>query len=297
VLVSTEWLEQHLGERDLAVVDMRWREDGSARSLYDASHVPGAVHLDWSTDLVDPANPVAFMLAPPDLFEAAMARCGIGEETTVVAYADQYGNGPYRLWWASRMYGHESVSVLDGGFDKWSSEGRPTLSESSQPLPPARPWRALAHPVRPTSRLIAHAEDVASAELEPDVVVLDSRPAEQYKGEAVWFEAGPVQAGPDGIAHTPRGDLRAGHIPWAASMPAAELYEVDFTMKSPAELRDMFARVGATPERRAITYCGCGISASALLFALTLSGVEDAALYDASWEEWGRDPSRPIARA
>jgi len=296
VLVSTEWLEKHLGRRDLVVVDMRWREDGSGRSVYDASHVPGAVHLDWSTDLVDPANPVAFMLAPPDLFEAAMALCSIGEETTVVAYADQRGNGPYRLWWASRLYGHESVSVLDGGFDKWLAEGRPTLSEPSPPLPPARPWRARALPVGPTARIIARAEDVVSAEREPEVVVLDSRPAEQYRGEAVWFEAGPVEAGPDGIAHTPRGDLRAGHIPWAANVPAADLYRDDFTMKPREELRGMFERVGATPGRRAITYCGCGISASALLFALTLAGVEDAALYDASWEEWGRDPAKPIAR-
>ena len=296
VLVSTEWLEQHLGERDLVVVDMRWREDGSARSLFDVSHVPGAVHLDWSTDLVDPTNPVAFMLAPPDLFEAAMARCGVGEESMVVAYADQGGNGPYRLWWASRVYGHDAVSVLDGGFDKWSAEGRPTQSEPSPPVPPAGPWRARALPGSPAPRIIANAEEVASAERKPDMVVLDSRPVEQYRGEAVWFEAGPVQAGPDGIAHTPRGDLRAGHIPWAASMPAGDLYRDDLTMKSPEDLRGMFARVGATPEHRTITYCGCGISASALLFALTRAGVADAALYDASWEEWGRDPTKPVAR-
>jgi thiosulfate/3-mercaptopyruvate sulfurtransferase len=85
-------------------------------------------------------------------------------------------------------------------------------------------------------------------------------------------------------------------VPWAASVPAATLYRPDFTMKSPAELRELFAPAGVTDGGSAITYCGVGISASALVFALTLAGVRDARLYDESWEEWGRDPDRPVAR-
>jgi thiosulfate/3-mercaptopyruvate sulfurtransferase len=288
MLVDTEWLAAHQGEPDLAVVDMRWREDGSARALYEAGHVPGAVFLDWTSDLVDPGHPVAFMLAPPDTFAGAMRGAGIGDHSRVVAYSDQFGSGPYRLWWGSRRYGHAGVRVLDGGFDRWVVEGRPLSTE--RPEPPPASWTP-----RPQEGLVATAEDVLDG-ARGDVVVLDSRPAEQYRGEAVWFEAGPVPAGPDGIARTPRGDLRAGHVPWAASVPVTHLYRNDLTLKSPDELRAMFRELHVDEGSRVVTYCGVGISASALTFALVRAGVRDVRLYDASWEEWGRDPTKPVAR-
>jgi thiosulfate/3-mercaptopyruvate sulfurtransferase len=291
MLASTSWLAAHTEDPDLVVVDMRWRGDGSGRTLWKQSHLPGAVHLDWSTDLVDTESDVAYTLAPPDVFAAAMARSGIGEDTTVVAYTDQLGSGPHRLWWACRVYGHDGVRILDGGLEKWLAEGRPLSSERPERRPPPRPWIA-----RPTGRFVADASDVRAARHSNDVVVLDSRPADQYRGEAVWFELGPVPAGIDGIAHTPRGDLRTGHVPWASSVPSAELYREDCTMKSAEELRSLFVEAGVGEAKRAITYCGCGISASALLYALSRAGIHDVALYDASWEEWGRDPEAPIAR-
>ncbi len=289
VLVETEWLAEHLGDPDLVVADMRWREDGSGRARYERGHVPGAVFLDWATDLVDPDHPVAFMLAPPERFAEVMERSGIGDRAVGVAYADARGSGPYRLWWASRVYGHDNVRVLDGGLGKWMAEGRLLSRE------PARPGAATWTP-RFDPRWVAGIEDVAEAGERSDVVVLDSRPPEQFRGEAVWFETGPVPAGADGVARTPRGRIRAGRVPWAASIPVTDLYREDDTLKSPRELRELFARVGAGPGVRALTYCGVGISASALAFALDLAGIERIALYDASWEEWGRDPARPIAR-
>jgi thiosulfate/3-mercaptopyruvate sulfurtransferase len=288
-LVGTEWLASNLGRPDLVVVDMRWREDGSGRARYEAGHVPGAVYLDWSVDIVDPDHEVAFMLAPPSRFAGAMERAGIGEDDTVVAYADRQGSGPFRLWWACRRYGHDQVRVLDGGFGKWTSEGRPVAADLPQPRP-AR-WR----PGRGPS-MVATAADVLRAGSDPSTMVLDSRTPQQFDGRAVWFETGPVEADPDGVAHTARGDIRAGRVPWAVSVPYFELYRPDDTMKSPGELRALLAAANVAPDSRCITYCGVGISASALLFALTLAGVEDARLYDASWEEWGRDPSLPVAR-
>jgi thiosulfate/3-mercaptopyruvate sulfurtransferase len=288
MLVDTAWLAGHLEDPSVVVVDMRWREDGSARALYRAGHIPGGVFLDLSTDLVDRDHPVAFMLAPPDAFAAAMEEAGIDDDAHVVAYADEFGSGPFRLWWASRRYGHANVSVLDGGFGKWVAEGRPTTRE--------RHRRAARWTPRPVEGLVAAAEDVLSARSADDVVVIDSRPPEQYRGRAVWFETGQVPAGPDGIAHTPRGDLRAGHIPWAANIPARELYRSDLTMKDPEELRAMLEEAGVREGSRAITYCGVGVSASAMLFAIVRAGVEDVRLYDASWEEWGRDPHQPVTR-
>jgi len=116
VLVDPEWLEPRLGGPDLAVLDMRWRGDGSGRALWEAGHVPGAAHVDWSVDIVDPDAEFAFMLAPPGEFARAMERAGVGDDATVVAYADEHGSGPFRLWWAFRVYGHDGVRILDGGW-------------------------------------------------------------------------------------------------------------------------------------------------------------------------------------
>jgi thiosulfate/3-mercaptopyruvate sulfurtransferase len=291
MLATTEWLDATLGAPDLVVVDMRWRGDGSGRALFEAGHIPGAVYLDWSTDLVDPSAGIAFTIASPDRFAAAMERSGIGDHSRVVAYSDAHGSGPFRLWWASRLYGHGNVVVLDGGLEKWLAEGGTVRGGSERKRPLG--WT----PAEPLEDLLACADDVEAARSDPSTALLDSRPPEQYVGKAVWFETGPVPAGPDGVAHTPRGDLLAGHVPGAINIPASELYREDFTMKPRDELRRLFRPAVGARRHRAITYCGVGVSASALLFALRRAGSEDVRLYDASWEEWGRDPRRPVARA
>jgi thiosulfate/3-mercaptopyruvate sulfurtransferase len=290
-LVDTDWLEEHLGDPGLVVVDLRWREDGSGRARHDREHIPGAVYIDWSADIVDPDHPTAFMLAAPERFAAAMEGAGIGDEDIVVAYADRLGSGPFRLWWACRRYGHDQVRILDGGFDTWVAEDRPVADGRS----PRRLVHWQPHPMA-GSESVASAYDVQRAEWDRTRALLDSRDPAQFKGWAVWFETGPVAAGPDGVAHTPRGDIRAGRVPWALNVPYYDLYRPDHTMKPPDELRELFAGIGVTPGMRCVTYCGVAISASALAFALVRAGFDEVKLYDGSWEEWGRDPSRPVAR-
>jgi thiosulfate/3-mercaptopyruvate sulfurtransferase len=277
-LVTTAWLHDHLGDVDLRIVDIRGHvlppnvppphyfnhyED------YLVSHIPGAVFVDWVYEITDPADPHHARIAPPARFAEVMARCGIGDDTFVVAYDDAGSMFAARLWWALNYYGHSRAAVLDGGWHKWVAEGRPVTSE----LPTIAP--AVFTP-KPQLAWLRTADQVMAG-LATSMWLIDMRTPEEFNGK--WSRA-----------------ARYGHIPGAVNLPRASLVNPDGTLISPAQLRARLAALEVdTQTSELVTYCNAGVSAALGLLALRVAGFSNSALYDGSWKEWGNDPRRPIA--
>ena len=227
-LVETSWLAAHLSDGDVRIVDARWRGDGTSRGLYQQGHLPGAVHLDWQRDLSwTNERGVGYLLLPPEPFAAVMEAVGIGNRTRVVAYAEADYSGAARLWWALRFYGHEQVAVLNGGWTRWVAEGWPVNTE----VPRLSPTRFTP---RPRPHLLAVTSEIEQALKEADsrVHLVDTRPREQYAGQAIWTPHGSLflPPGQSWIALPDGRVMRGGHIPGAVHLHASRLLNpVDWT--------------------------------------------------------------------
>jgi len=279
LLAETSWLADHLGDPGLAVVDIRGSIKPATapkphyapkRDAYLDAHIPGAVFVDWTEDIIEPTAPVPMTLAGPARFKALMERLGIGDETQVVAYDDSGGLAP-RLWWALNYYGHGEVRLLDGGWTKWVAEGRPVTAA----LP--TPGAAVFTPrVEPGWR--ASTADVKRAMNEGRVALVDCRSPEEWRGEIG------------------RGEQK-GRIPASKNVPSVKALEGQFrTWKRPEEIRALYAGGEVTPDQPVITYCNAGVSAAVGLFALKLAGFPAVTNYAGSWYEWESDPANPIEK-
>lgn len=276
-LVTTAWLHEHLDDVKLRIVDIRGHVLPATEPLphyynheaaYHESHIPGAVFIDWVHEITDPADPRHAQIAPPERFAEVMRRHGISENSSVVAYDDAGGMFAARLWWSLLYYGHEKAAVLNGGWDKWTAEGRPTTSL----IPTVAPGNFEA---RPTSSIYCCATDVEAA-CNTNTHIVDVRTPGEYAGQASRAK-------------------RAGHIPGALNIPRGVLLNPDGTMLSPGQLRDTFADAGlGDPETPVITYCNGGVSASYGMLALRAAGFTNVAVYDGSWKDWGNDDTKPI---
>jgi thiosulfate/3-mercaptopyruvate sulfurtransferase len=278
-LIDTATLEKRLGEPGLRILDCTTHLIPDPKTTYqvvpgradfEKGHIPGAQFVDIQRDVSDNSHRLRFMVPSAEQVAAAMSRLGVGEGTQVVLYSTTTPQWATRLWWLLRIFGFDDAAVLDGGFQKWSREGRPVETGPARSAPPAK------FAVRAERPLMVGKDQVLRAIGEAGVCTLNALSPEQH-------------AGTGGNTYG-----RPGRIKGSVNVPAAQLIDPATSAFLPAaELRRRFDRVGAF-DRDVITYCGGGIAASADAFALVMLGHPNVKLYDASMSEWANDPSLPM---
>jgi thiosulfate/3-mercaptopyruvate sulfurtransferase len=270
-LVSSAWVDQHKGSKGLVVIECD--ED---ILLYSTGHIPGAVKLDWHTELND--SVVRDYLNSEDM-ALLLSSKGISREDTLVIYGDKSNWWATYAFWVLKLFGHQDVRIMDGGRAKWVAEGReltkelPAISASQYPIV-----------VRDESEIRAYKEDVLKHFGKP---LIDVRSPQEYSGERTHM--------PD---YPDEGALRGGHIPSAASVPWSRAVNEDQTFKSFEELNLIYrVEAGISDSDDVIAYCRIGERSSHTWFVLTyLLGIPKVRNYDGSWTEWGSAVRVPIVK-
>ena len=273
-LVTAEWLHAHLDDPDLVVLDcsvtVELDENGgykivNGRAAYDEGHIPTAGFADLMGELADADSPHSYAVPTPEAFAAAIGALGVGDDTRVVLYDTIGGPWAARVWWMLRWVGFDDAALLDGGLDAWTNAEYPLSTEAA-----TEPVRTLTVNLRP--ELIVEKEEVRAAIDDDSVDLIDALSVEHFRGDFSMYD-------------------RPGHIPTAMNIPSTSLLGESGRFKSEAELATLFT---SDRDKRAITYCGGGIAASADAFIMTRLGYKDVAVYTASLQEWAADPDYPL---
>jgi len=272
VLVTTDWLAEHLNDDGVVVAEVDENPD-----LYDEGHIAGAVKLHWRDDLQDP---VERDLVDKPTFERLLSERGIANDTTLVLYGDKNNWFAAYAYWYLKIYGHGDVRILDGGRQKWADEGRELTTKTPQP-------QQADYEAKERDESIRTYRDSVRAQIgEQSKALVDVRSPQEYAGELI---------APPGYEQ--EGAQRAGHIPTAASIPWATAVRDDGTFKSADELRELYEGKGVTPEKEVTAYCRIGERSAHTWFVLReLLGYETVKNYDGSWTEWGNLVDVPIEK-
>jgi len=281
-IVGTQWLEENLRDPALRIFDCTTYllyETGtgrpyrveSGRKDYETAHIPGSAFLDLQGELSDRSSPFNFTMPAAEDLAARVAAKGIGNGTRAVLYARKNMQWATRVWWMLRAIGFDDAAVLDGGFDKWQAEGRPTETGETR-YPPAE---LIA---RPRPGLFVGKEEVKAAIGDAGTCTINALAPDLHSGENPRYG-------------------RPGRIPGSVNVPAASVVDpASMAFRAPEEVAATFAAVGADRGKRILLYCGGGIAATLDAFLLHQLGYTDLAVYDASMSEWAKDESLPVER-
>jgi len=273
-LKSTEWLAQHLPDRNVVVVDASYylpTQKRDAHAEYRNAHIPGAVFFDIET-VCDHSTDLPHMLPGATQFGDAVGALGIADGDTVVVYDSLGLYSAARVWWTFRVFGATDVFILDGGLPKWKAEGRPLENGDTQRTP--RQFHAEMN-IAPVAMLA----DVRMALTDGSAQIVDARSAERFAGKA-----------PE-----PRPGLRSGHMPGSLNVPFQDVLE-NGRLASRERIEAAFTSAGVDLDKPIITSCGSGVTAAILSLALESIGRVPKGLYDGSWSEWGSRPDVPVER-
>ena len=271
-VVTADWLEERLGQPGLSIIDGSWylpAQNRDARAEYAAAHIPGAVLFDQE-QVVDPDASLPHTLPSATIFSKFASSMGVDKDDTIVVYDGPGFFSAPRVWWMFRLMGAREVFVLDGGFDAWKREGRPTTADVTKIAPSF--FNAEIDADR-----VASLDDMRSIVETASSQVADARPAGRFTG-----------ADPE-----PRPGMRSGHMPGAKNVPATALSR-DGKLLAVDELRSVLESAGLDLSKPVVTSCGSGVTAAVISLALASVGHEDNRLYDGSWTEWGGRADTPV---
>jgi thiosulfate/3-mercaptopyruvate sulfurtransferase len=279
VLVTTQWVEEHLNDPNLRIV-----ESDEDVLLYEQGHIPGAVKLDWHTDLQDS---VVRDYVNRERFQELLSERGIGNDTTVIFYGDKNNWWATYAFWVFQLFGHTNAKIMDGGRQKWIAENRPLNKDV--PSYPRSDYRA---PERSDAQIRAFRDQVFGLldrdrqSVRQGIALVDVRSNPEYTGEMIHM-----------VNYPQEGAQRGGHIPGAKNIPWATAVQEDGTFKPVEELQTIYGGKDVTPDKDVVAYCRIGERSSHTWFVLTyLLGYPRVRNYDGSWTEWGNLVDAPIEK-
>lgn len=275
-LVDTDWLEAHLDDPNVKILDGSWHLPATGRdglAEYTTSHIPGAEHFDINA-VSDKTSSLPHMLPTADAFAAAVGAMAITNDHRVIVYdADGLFSAP-RVWWMFRVFGHDNVALLSGGFRKWTAEGCRVTADAYSSGSATFTARFNPHMVRSLDQIVRFAEDESE-------IVLDARAADRFAGRSPEARPG----------------VEAGHIPGSSNLPYGEIIDPETGMfRDAAALALAFEASGLNDGKPIATTCGSGVSACILGMGLHLMGNNNWSVYDGSWTEWGGREDTPKAK-